>query len=88
MKTLIIGLLLIGSTSVAFAGTNLSDTIDANEVPASVENREEEVINHPDAVDRNNVPSTLEDRQNEEEWREGYDQEQKDTEKRQNKVRQ
>lgn len=86
MKTLVIGFILMLSSSFALAGTNLSDAIDKNEVPAGVEEREEEVINHPDAVDRNKMPSVLEERENEEEWREGYDEEQADTVKRQNKV--
>lgn len=84
-RILTIAMLL--TSSLALSVTNLSDAIDANEVPAEIEEREEEVINKPDAIDKNTVPSHLEERQKEEEWREDYDSPQYDTIKRQNKMR-
>lgn len=60
------------------AATNLSDTIDKNEVPAEQEQRAEETINQPDAMDDNKTPNIIEEREQQEEWREDYSKEQKD----------
>lgn len=87
MKKLLAFTLLL-SSSITHATTNLSDSIDANEIPAEVEEREEETINRPDALDQNAMPSVLEEREREEEWRENYDDSQYDTKTRQNKKRQ
>jgi len=87
MKKLL-ALTLLTTASLTFAGTNLSDSIDANEVPAEIEEREEETINRPDALDQNTTPSVIEEREREEEWRESYGEPQYDTKTRQNKKRQ
>lgn len=55
-----------------FAYTNLTDAIDANEVPAKQEQRENELINQPDIIDKNNIPSAMEERKRKEEWRRNY----------------
>lgn len=85
MKTLFFFTTLLLATSVT-ATTNLSDAIDANEVPASEEQRQEETFNKPEALDANSQPEALEDRQQKEEWREDYDELQDDMRK-QNKKR-
>ena len=83
MKTLLVSLLTLSFS--AFGNTNLSDSIDQNEVPAENEERQEETINRPDVLDKNKTPSVLEEREQKEEWRDDYSQEQYDTKKRQNK---
>jgi hypothetical protein len=80
----IITLTLLGASLFSYAGTNLSDAIDANEVPAENEERVDETINRPDVLDQNFTPSTLEEREKQEEWREDYEGDQFDTKKRQN----
>lgn len=87
MKYLFVALLtVIGFDShISQAGTNLSDAIDKNKIPAEQEQREEEVVNLPDPLDKNATPATLESRKKDEVWRDDYQKLQNDMPK-QNKV--
>lgn len=88
MKSIILIVMFLFTTALySQTDANLSDAIDKNEVPAEIEEREEEVINKPDALDKNQTPAILEDREQKEQWREDYSEEQYDTIKRQNKKR-
>jgi hypothetical protein len=80
-----IGLALAMSTAAPLvASTNLTDAIDANEVPAENELRKGGELNKAEPIDKNKTPEMLEERQKEEEWRESYDEDQADTQDRQN----
>lgn len=81
----IFALILSLITAPVFAA-NLSDAVDANKVPAAVEERENEEVNLPDAVDTNKIPTAFEEREKEEEWREDYDEVQEDMRK-QNEIK-
>jgi hypothetical protein len=60
---LIVGVLFISCDKK----TNYPDRIDANTVPAPLEQRENEVINLPDSLDANTVPASQEERAKDEE---------------------
>lgn len=73
--------LLLGAfvvLSSAWGGRNLPDYHDANEVPAELEERENEEVNLSDPVDENTTPDVLEPREKEEEWRDDYEEDQFD----------
>lgn len=67
------------------ANTNLSDAVDANEIPAEQEQRQDEIINSPDVIDENKEPAILEDRKKKEKWRSDYSEEQEDMKQQNNK---
>jgi hypothetical protein len=64
MKYLALMIFAIGCSSAESTrrSNNYPDNIDANNVPAALEERQEEEINFPDYIDDNDVPAIKEQR--------------------------
>lgn len=71
MKQKLIPFSLLALLAVSCASeepnTNYSDTVDANNTPSYLEEREDEYINASDPIDDNAVPAELEEREEQEE---------------------
>ena len=67
MKILLLSFgLSLSLMSIAQTSNNLPDSIDSNNVKASEEAREGEIIDSRDSIDLNDTPANLEQRQEEE----------------------
>jgi len=60
------------------SGKNLPDRHDQNEVPAELEERQNEEVNLTDKIDENQTPDVMEKRMKNESWREDYSDKQYD----------
>ena len=66
MKKIVLSSFILVFSSCSTSSKNYTDTSDANTIPASLEERQEEETNLPDLLDKNQTPAEKEKRVHEE----------------------